>query len=234
MAAARFRRTVSPASDICLWSALTQDVVTVRSAADLDEAGLGAALERILAGVEAPDGEHRTVLRLPSLEPHVAPALLARGFHPSTVPGLRRLPDDGPSPSRGGVALRVARPEDRERIVDLLLAMHVADAGHAGGHRRPNDAELLGGLADEALARDEADWARPSTSLSPVAYLGLLSVAPAARRGGVGRALAARAHRRAAETGATAMLLDHAALSPLSATFWHRQGYRSLWTTWGR
>lgn len=117
----------------------------------------------------------------------------------------------------------MARPENRDRIVELLLAMHVADAGHGGRHRRPNEAELLGGLADEALAReeatwvaeadgavvgvcsvllgDEADWAQPSTSLTPIAYLGLLSVDPAARRGGIGRALSERAHARAKEAG---------------------------------
>ncbi|GAB3258603.1 hypothetical protein GCM10027425_20160 [Alteromonas gracilis] len=59
-------------------------------------------------------------------------------------------------------------------------------------------------------------------------------MAPAARGHGVGSALEAAARHQARAWGAVGIVLDHAALSPLSSTFWHRRGYRPLLTTWTR
>ena len=65
-----------------------------------------------------------------------------------------------------------------------------------------------------------------------VAYLGVMSVQPGRRSGGIGSALAAQLHRAADEAGIKTTVLHYAAMNPLSGPFWHRCGYRPLWTTW--
>ena len=65
-------------------------------------------------------------------------------------------------------------------------------------------------------------------------YVDTLSVAPEARGGGVGRALMAVAHRELARPGVRGTFLFYHPANPLSPVFWHRQGYRPLWTMWIR
>jgi hypothetical protein len=52
------------------------------------------------------------------------------------------------------------------------------------------------------------------------------------RSGGVGAALVAVAHAALDPAGVDLTLLRYAVLNPLSAPFWHRCGYRPLWTWW--
>jgi hypothetical protein len=70
------------------------------------------------------------------------------------------------------------------------------------------------------------------TAVTPVAYLYLMGVAASERGGGIGAALAERAHREIDAAGVAATLLHHALPSPLSTPFWAIQGYRPLWTGW--
>jgi GNAT superfamily N-acetyltransferase len=65
-------------------------------------------------------------------------------------------------------------------------------------------------------------------------YVDTLSVAPAARGGGVGRALMAVAHRELLRPEGNGTFLFYHPANPLSPVFWHRQGYRPLWTMWIR
>ena len=49
---------------------------------------------------------------------------------------------------------------------------------------------------------------------------------------GVGAALTVAAHRAFDEAGIACTLLHYSLLNPRSGPFWHRMGYRPLWTGW--
>ena len=91
----------------------------------------------------------------------------------------------------------------------------------------PSPSRLPTGCGTQA-----ADWIAPMTAASPVAYLYLAGVATGDRGGGVGTALAARAHEEIEAAGVAATLLHFALPNPLSAPFWAMQGHRPLWTAW--
>jgi hypothetical protein len=42
----------------------------------------------------------------------------------------------------------------------------------------------------------------------------------------------ARVHQELRTGGATGTYLYYNPTNPLASVFWHRQGYRPLWTTW--
>ncbi len=79
---------------------------------------------------------------------------------------------------------------------------------------------------------ERAGWVAVTTRAAPVAYLANMVVAAAFRGGGVGARLVAHAHQRLDEAGIAVTLLHHSTINPLSGPFWHRCGYRPLWTTW--
>lgn len=64
------------------------------------------------------------------------------------------------------------------------------------------------------------------------AYLQFMFVRPDERGGGIGAALVRHVHDELDARRIDMTLLIYAQLNPLSAPFWHRMGYRPLWTTW--
>ena len=64
------------------------------------------------------------------------------------------------------------------------------------------------------------------------AYLQTVFVHPAQRSGGTGAALVRHVHDELDTRGIDLTLLHYAQVNPLSAPFWHRMGYRPLWSTW--
>ena len=247
---------------ISLWGALEQDVLTIRSASPIGGEAFDNLLDHFdRARDQAPRGEDcESLVRLPALEASGALPLLARGFRPSACTAiLTRLAPCESGPGVGGARrplLREARTGDADAITELLMEMHESDIAWGCGRRRPAMREILGGLAAEACRRtgwtwvieegdglvgtaslmssEEASWATSATSAAPAVYVGFLAVRARDRRHGAGAGLVNRAHAKALEHGAVASILDHTALSPLSSTFWHRRGYRPLWTNWVR
>lgn len=220
-------------------------------------------LGRLEPSGELDAGRRAAVVRLPVVERELALPLLNAGFVPQTTTAIHRVAapetDDGAAPpDPPGVALRHPVPEDHEALLDLAVEMHASDVHHRSAFERPDVRAIMGHYVEEMLgfpdgwaylATDDdgvvlglvsldppehSGWAAPSTSLAPVVYLGMAAVTARSRQRGVGGALVRAVHRQAARTGQAAILLDHAALSPLSSTFWHRQGYRPLATTWLR
>lgn len=55
---------------------------------------------------------------------------------------------------------------------------------------------------------------------------------PRDRGAGIGAALVSRVHDVLDTRGIDVTLLHYAQVNPLSAPFWHRMGYRPLWTIW--
>ncbi|SDQ38305.1 GNAT family N-acetyltransferase [Actinopolyspora saharensis] len=63
-------------------------------------------------------------------------------------------------------------------------------------------------------------------------YVNCLSVREEHRGTGIGRDLMTMAHNDFAAAGAVGSFLYYNPANPVSPVFWHRQGYRPLWTIW--
>lgn len=257
------RRTIVELDDsLSLWGPATRDVLQVRSSETPDPDAFTGLLQRWLTRIDAEGdtgtGDRGAIVRLPDAERGLVRPLLAAGFAPQTTTALLRVqPEMADAPEATALGLRRPQASDRDQLLDLAEQMVASDIAARSAWHRPNARGLLEHYVDEILSHDDgwayvaeddsgiiglmslnppqaSEWAAPSTSLSPVVYLGMAAVAERARRQGVGRRLLAAVHRQAAATRQRAILLDHATLSPLSAPFWHRHGYRPLWTTWLR
>jgi GNAT superfamily N-acetyltransferase len=210
-----------------------------------------------LAEVAEADGQDTAaVISWPSRDAAGVRALVAHGLTPLGViaarPAGRRPAPAADCPP--GVCIRQATAADLD--VALRLAMEVVrfDAQFGGVIERPGAAgalraEVAGLLEDDPWAwlaerdgepaglllaeRPEvAGWIAPRTSAAPAAYLLALFVEPAERGAGLGAALTARLHRRAAAAPVSVILLQYEQVNPLSVPFWGGQGYRPLWSSW--
>jgi ribosomal protein S18 acetylase RimI-like enzyme len=125
----------------------------------------------------------------------------------------------------GGVFERAGTVDRlRERVRNIVsFGQSWAWVAERGG-------ELLGMIVVERPPG--ADWMLPRVRAESVGYISCLSVRAGERGSGVGTSLVAQAHLALDEAGVAATLLDYAALNPLSGPFWHRLGYRPLWTAW--
>lgn len=206
---------------------------------------------RDIAGVEA--------LVRHGLSPMAALAARATGRHrgePADRPAPRPDSDVDPAgAARRGVTIRRAGPADLEAVARLGLEVIRFDAYFGNGGERPGtvnalhnevarlldaprpwtwlaerDGEPVGMLA--AQPPGLADWIAPMVRPAPAAYLMLMFVQPGERSSGVGAHLVARLHREIDAAGVPVTLLHYQTLNPLSAPFWHQQGYRPLWVTW--
>ncbi|MFG2735310.1 GNAT family N-acetyltransferase [Streptomyces carpaticus] len=262
-AEARYRRRrLDPAAYEASWSALDRHQLHARltgpdPARALD--GLLAAWDKRMAAGGHPAGDAEAVFTWPSRDTEVTPVLLAHGFTPKTVTAVRTTgahPADTGPPGAGDPLVRPLVPRDPaelDRAVALWLDELRWDEQFGGTVRR----EASGRHARQRLA-DPAAWvwvaerdgritgllhAEPPANAARAArltsgrragYLATLMVEAADRGAGTGTALVRTAHLALAEAGATHTLLHYAALNPLSGPFWHRAGYRPLWTTWVR
>ncbi|GAA4552548.1 GNAT family N-acetyltransferase [Amycolatopsis samaneae] len=249
------RTVVAPAS----WRALWGPSVTYRLSPVPGEdaaAGVGALLDAWDAR-RAGDPEHDSarVVTWPSRDLAVAEVLLSRGFAPEVALAVRPA---APVPGHRvpGIAVRAAREADVEEIVALRLTELEYAALVGPSVRRPGAAALLAaetrrglrfgarilladrdGVAAGLVAFGGTSRVAPGDGTLPEGrwgHLGTLAVSPAARGRGIGRVLAATAHRELGLSGVRGTFLYYHPANPLSTVFWHRQGYRPLWTTWAR
>jgi GNAT superfamily N-acetyltransferase len=79
---------------------------------------------------------------------------------------------------------------------------------------------------------DAATWIAGMTRPGATAYLQTMFVRPGERSGGTGAALVRQVHAELDARRIDLTLLHYAQVNPLSAPFWHRMGYRPLWSTW--
>lgn len=223
-----------------------------------DAAGLRALLPtvRVRLLAEQPGPDSACVLAWPSLDAPVAGVLPRYGFLPRTAIGVRTGPVEAEPPGRPpGLFVRPAKEADLEE----LLALEVIELRYASlvGTARPldNAATLLEPGLRRLLVEGRV-WIAEADGLAvgmvstrclipeaggPLAnrlpggrwgYVSTLSVTESARGTGVGRALMATAHRQLTESGVRGTFLFYNPCNPLSSVFWHRQGYRPLWTIW--
>jgi GNAT superfamily N-acetyltransferase len=216
---------------------------------------LGAWRDR-LRGTR-PDPDSGCSLAWPSRDAEASAVLLAHGFAPMTCLAVRApAPPAADGPSR--VAVRLAGEGDIEALTDLREAEWrytslVGTAVPRAGARELLRAEVARALRFSGLVwlAEEDGVAVGMVACLPTSpapgdgihgrlqpgrwgYVDTLSVAPGARGGGVGRALMAVAHRELLRPEVRGTFLFYHPANPLSPVFWHRQGYRPLWTMWIR
>jgi GNAT superfamily N-acetyltransferase len=189
----------------------------------------------------------------PSRDAEAIRAFLDHGLVPMGALGVRTAP---PGEADDTVTVRRAGPDDFATALDLAAATFDYTGLVAAPHRA-NTAELLAPSLREALAEDEpAVWlaeadgeivalahcawvdAAEGTAAGELlpagrwGYVNNVVTVPGRRGGGFGRALLARVHQELHRGGATRSYLYYNPTNPLSSVFWHRQGYRPLWTSW--
>ena len=210
----------------------------------------------------ADDDDSTAIVNWPSRDIEGVETLVRHGLSPmatvaTRVTGHHRGGPTDPAAevTRRGISIRRAGPADLEAVARLGLEVIRFDAYFGNGGERPGtvnalrkevvrlleaprawtwlaerDGEPVGMLA--AQPPGAADWIAPMVRPTPAAYLMLMFVQPDERGSGVGADLAARLHREIDAAGVPVTLLHYQTLNPLSAPFWHQQGYRPLWVTW--
>ncbi|WP_329045132.1 GNAT family N-acetyltransferase [Amycolatopsis sp. NBC_01488] len=248
----------APGSWPALWGPLEiRDLTAVPG--DSGAAGLAALLgawRDRLRGTR-PEPDSGCTVTWPSRDAEASAVLLAHGFAPMTCLAVRAPgPPADAGPAR--VTVRRAGEGDVETLTDLRVAEWrytslVGTAVPRAGARALLRAEVVRSLRFSGLvwlAEDDGvpvgmaacapTLPAPGDSIhgrlhpGPWGYVDTLSVAPAARGGGVGRALMAVAHRELLRPDMRGTFLFYHPANPLSPVFWHRQGYRPLWTMWIR
>jgi GNAT superfamily N-acetyltransferase len=226
---------------------------------DSGAAGLAALLDAWRERMRGtrPNPDSGCTLTWPSRDAEASAVLLAHGFAPMTCLAVR-APEPPADPGPARVAVRRAADGDVEALTELRLAEWrytslVGTAVPRPGARALLRAEVARSLRFSGLVWLAEDDGVPAglaacALASPApgdslhgrlrpgrwGYVDTLSVAPAARGGGVGRALMAVAHRELLRHEVRGTFLFYHPANPLSPVFWHRQGYRPLWTMWIR
>jgi GNAT superfamily N-acetyltransferase len=183
-------------------------------------------------------------------------AIMRHGLQPISViavrPSGRPVPGHGENPD---LVIRQATPADLDAVTELELGVIHYDA-HAGAaipraatpaltesntrkslEQRP-DWTWLATRRDQPVGLavveppSEAAWIAGMTRPGRTVYLSSMFIAPGERGSGTGAKLISHVHRALDERGIDLTLLHYATLNPLSGPFWHRMGYRPLWSTW--
>ncbi|ONK11512.1 GNAT family N-acetyltransferase [Streptomyces sp. MP131-18] len=224
--------------------------------ADLTGPDRAAALDALLTAWEEhlvpwpPGADAEAVFTWPSRDAALVPVLRGHGLTPQRVAAVRPAGRTVPWPRRAPEAcVRPLGPADLDAAAALWLAELHWEAQFGSCVIRPSTARNVGrqlagalGWVAEAGGRvvgllavedpRRTAWAARLARARHPGYLTSLMVTPAYRGSGIGTALVRTAHAALEEAGCTVTMLHYAALNPLSGPFWHRCGYRPLWTTW--
>jgi GNAT superfamily N-acetyltransferase len=215
------------------------------------DALLRAAYERL--GTETPGPDSSCTVNWPSHDAEAIRAFLDHGFVPISTLAVRAAPAP-PSPSTG-LTVRRAEPADFDDVLELAVSTFDY-TGLVGSPKRANTAELLAPqlrrkltegypiwLAEQhgtAAGMADCGWidSAPGSSTAELlppgrwGYVNNAVTSPQLRGGGVGQALMSLVHNEFHREGAVGTYLYYNPPNPLSSVFWHRQGYRPLWTLW--
>jgi len=197
------------------------------------------------------------VVNWPSRDVTGVPAILRHGLQPLTVIAVRpkARPANVGTAQPEGLVIRPAGPDDLDAVAELELGVVRYDAHFGGSIPRPATEALVRAETQAALAKRPgwtwlaeqdgqpvaltvveppaaATWIADMTRTGATAYLQTMFVRPDERSGGIGAALVRHVHGELDARGIDLTLLHYSQVNPLSAPFWHRMGYRPLWSTW--
>jgi GNAT superfamily N-acetyltransferase len=208
---------------------------------------------------EARKDDTAAIVNWPSRDVTGVLALLQHGLQPLTVIAVRpeARPTGRPSPTstQPGLVIRPAGPDDLDAVAELELGVVRYDAHFGGSIPRPATEALVRAETQAALAKRPgwtwlaeqdgqpvaltvveppaaATWIAGMIRTGATAYLQTMFVRPGERSGGIGTALVRHVHGELDARGIDLTLLHYSQVNPLSAPFWHRMGYRPLWSTW--
>jgi len=183
-------------------------------------------------------------------------ALMRHGLQPISVIAVRQagrpVPDHGQT---SDLVIRQATLADRDNVAKLELGVIHYDAHFGAAIPRPATPALVHNNTSQALEQRpdwtwlatyrgrpvglavveppaEAAWIAGMTRPGRTVYLSSMFIAPGERGSGTGAKLITHVHHALDERGIDLTLLHYATLNPLSGPFWHRMGYRPLWSTW--
>jgi GNAT superfamily N-acetyltransferase len=199
------------------------------------------------------------IVTWPSRDVTGVPALLRHGLQPLTVIAVRPKPRpagrSSPASTQTGLVIRPAGPDDLDAVTEMEVGVVRYDAHFGGSTPRPATEALVRAETEAALAKRPgwtwlaerdgqpvaltvveppaaATWIAGMTRTGATAYLQTMFVRPHERGGGTGAALVRHVHGELDARGIDLTLLHYSQVNPLSAPFWHRMGYRPLWSTW--
>jgi GNAT superfamily N-acetyltransferase len=243
------------------WGAATKFVLTMRLRATDTEPAVDDLLTQwrrhLETQPEAKADDTAAIVNWPSRDVTGVLALLRHGLQPMTVIAARPAGPPRPTSSAPpkGLVIRPAGSGDLDRVAELEMGVIRYDAHFGGSVPRPATEALVRAESQAALAKrpdwtwlaeqdgqpvaltvveppDAATWIAGMTRPGATAYLQTMFVHPAQRSAGTGTALVRHVHEELDARGIGLTLLHYAQLNPLSAPFWHRMGYRPLWSTW--
>ncbi|MEV0067428.1 MULTISPECIES: GNAT family N-acetyltransferase [unclassified Amycolatopsis] len=211
---------------------------------------------RSLVDTEPAEADSACVVNWPSRDAEAIRAFLDHGLAPMSALAVRTDPPPAAPDAAGtdGIAVRPAGPADFDTVLRLCAATFDY-TGLVAHRRRDQTAELLAPALRRALdepatwlaeaggrpvALAQCAWvdSAPGTEAAELlppglwAYVNNVVTAPGHRGGGIGRVLMDRVHRELLRSGTVGAYLYYNPMNPLSSVFWHRQGYRPLWTSW--
>ena len=242
------------------WGAATQFMLTVRlreSGPQAADALLAQWRDHLAGLTETAADDTAAIVHWPAREVSGVRSLLRHGLRPMAVVAGR--PKGRPARTAGHAAaadlvIRQAGPDDLDIVTELEMGVVRYDSYFGGSIPRPATetlvrAEVRGALryvpgwiwiAERAgqpvgvtivEPPGDAAWIAGLTRPSPAAYLRIGFVRPDDRGGSIGATLVGHVHDRLDARGIEVTLLHYAQVNPLSGPFWHRMGYRPLWTS---
>ena len=244
------------------WGAATKFVLSMRLRGPDVQAAADDLLTQWhdhLTGLpEARKADTAAIVNWPARDVTGVLALLRHGLQPMSVIAVRPAGRSNPASHASmppGVVIRPAGPDDLDAVTELEIGVVRYDAHFGGSIPRPATEALVRAETQAALAKRPgwtwlaeedgqpvaltvveppaaATWIAGMTRTGATAYLQTMFVRPDERSGGIGAALVRHVHGELDVRGVDLTLLHYAQVNPLSAPFWHRMGYRPLWSTW--
>lgn len=213
-----------------------------------------------LAEQALPDSDSACMITWPSRDSRATRVFLDHGMTPLASLAIRPPEPSADTKLSGTVKIRRAGLADLDTVVAFGLAELDYATLVGGSVRRPDAAQLKRATATlrlrsadrsgndpvwlaerdgEPIALAECGWIDTGDHQTGHrlergnwAFVNCLSVHETARGTGVGRELMTLAHNEFARAGVIGSFLYYNPPNPLSSVFWHRQGYRPLWTMW--
>jgi GNAT superfamily N-acetyltransferase len=233
------------------WNPAERHLLIARVGADDPVAAMDALLSRWAETVDTRAVDSAAVLTWPSRDVELTATFRAHGLTPGLVLAIRLAGNDAPDRPTGVVVRRTTEADvdalvameldlvrwnqllgqmtERPNTAELIRAKHTAD-GRPWSWLAEVDGAPVGLL--NVLDPDQAQWASGLSSAGRAVYLSDLMVLPGRRGAGAGTALVDHVHRELDDAGFNAVLLHYVAVNPLAVPFWHRCGYRPLYTNW--